>query len=261
MNIDINGILTNYIDTGAAMHGTAGRPTVLFLHGWAAPISLYQRIFDKLGLMGYRVAAFDMPGVGGTPEPPQPLTLEDYVALTLEFCRRLDIDQCILMCHSHGGRVALSLLGDPHCPIKWQKAVLIDAAGIPAPKPPGWKMRQGLYKAAKALGTAKATAPLFGGLYEEMRDKRASDDYKAASPIMRQTMNNVLPADLRPLMPAITAPTLLVWGETDTATPLACGQEMERLIPGAGLAVIKNAGHFSFAENWAQFSAVLDAFL
>ena len=36
---------------------------------------------------------------------------------------------------------------------------------------------------------------------------------------------------------------------------------MERLIPNAGLAVIQNAGHFCYADNWPQFSAVLRAFL
>ena len=36
---------------------------------------------------------------------------------------------------------------------------------------------------------------------------------------------------------------------------------MEKLIPDAGLVVLKGAGHFSFAERWGQCSRVLDAFL
>jgi len=71
----------------------------------------------------------------------------------------------------------------------------------------------------------------------------------------------VLPADFTAKMPSITAEVLLIWGENDTATPLEHGQIMENLIPNAGLAVIRGAGHFSYADNWPQFSAVLRAFL
>ena len=62
-------------------------------------------------------------------------------------------------------------------------------------------------------------------------------------------------------MPAVKAPVLLIYGENDTATPVEYGKLMESLIPGAGLAVIRSAGHFSYADNWPQFSAVLRAFL
>lgn len=239
----------------------SGEQTVLFLHGWGAPVSLYQPVFDLLTGKGYRVVAFDMPGVGETPEPPRPLTVADYVRFTLDFCRQLNLTEVILMCHSHGGRIALSLLSDPHCPVSCDKAVLMDATGVVLPKSTGAKLRGRMYQAAKALGTSRVTRPLFGDLYETMRDKRSSADYKAASPVMRQTMNNVLPADFTALMPGIRAAVLLIWGDRDTATPLICGQTMERLIPGAGLAVIQNAGHFCYADNWPQVSAVLNAFL
>ena len=255
MTLDIDGLPIHTLDTGG--DGEA----VLLLHGWAAPMQLYQPIIDRLAHKGYRVVSFDMPGVGQTPEPPRPLTVADYVALTLSVCHALGVRQCIPIAHSHGGRIALSLLGDPTCPLTLPKAVLIGATGVVPPKPSGAQLRQMGYRAAKALGTAPLTRPLFGTMYETLRDKRSSADYKAASPVMRQTMNNVLPADFTHLMPHIRAEVLLIWGALDTATPLDRGRTMEMLIPGAGLAVILGAGHFCFADNWPQFAAVLDAFL
>ena len=255
MQTHIRGLSTHYID----LPGTKG--TVLFLHGWGAHIGLYQPIFDLLQQLEYRVVAFDMPGVGRTEEPKQPLTIDDYVAFTLELCRELALEEVILMCHSHGGRIALRLLTDEGCPIRCQKAVFFDATGVRKAAPASKKLQQAGYKAVKWLGTSKLTAPLFNDLYEELRDKRSSADYKAATPVMRQTMNNVLPLDYTDRMPSVTAEVLLIWGEQDTATPLEHGQIMERLIPNAGLAVIRGAGHFSFADNWPQFSAVLRAFL
>lgn len=254
MQTTVRGLNTHYIDLPGEGE------TVLLLQGWGAKLELYQPIFDLLRERGYRVVAFDFPGVGGTEEPKSPMTLEDYAAFTLAFCEKLGLGEAILFCHSHGGRVGICLMSRENCPLRVKKAVLMDAAGVRLPAPAGQKLRQTGYKLLKGLGTGKLTAPLFGDLYEEARDKRASADYKAASPVMRATMNNVL-VDLRDKMPAVKAEVLLVYGENDTATPVEYGRVMERLMPNAGLAVIRGAGHFSFADNWNQFSAVIRAFL
>lgn len=37
---------------------------------------------------------------------------------------------------------------------------------------------------------------------------------------MRQVMNQAVNEDLTPLLPGVAAPTLLIWGEKDTATPV-----------------------------------------
>ena len=145
MQTQIRGLSTHYID----LPGTRG--TVLFLHGWGAHIGLYQPIFDLLQQLDYRVVAFDMPGVGQTDEPAQPLTIGDYVSFTLELCKKLELQEVILMCHSHGGRIALSMLTDKNCPVKCKKAVFYDAAGVRKAAPASKKLAQTGYKAVKWL--------------------------------------------------------------------------------------------------------------
>jgi pimeloyl-ACP methyl ester carboxylesterase len=78
---------------------------------------------------------------------------------------------------------------------------------------------------------------------------------------MRESMVKNVNTDLKDEMPAITIPVLLIWGDRDTATPLKDGQEMEKRMPGAGLAVIKGAGHFTFLDNPVLFSRILGSFL
>lgn len=255
MQTRIQGLSTHYID----LPGEKG--PVLFLHGWGAHIGLYQPVFDLLQQQGYRVVAFDMPGVGETDEPERPMTVDDYVDFAQCFARCLGITRCILMGHSHGGRVAVGLMTREQGSPEVKRCVLMDAAGVPPHRSMGYKVRQRLYKCLKVLGTSPLTRPLFGELYETRRDRRSSADYKAASPVMRQTLSNVVNADMTPYMPRIRAEVLLIWGEKDTATPLSDGQKMEQLIPGAGLAVIAGGSHFPFVENPAQFRAVLSAFL
>ena len=74
-------------------------------------------------------------------------------------------------------------------------------------------------------------------------------------------MSKVVNEDLCHLMPEISAPTLLIWGENDTATPLSDAKKMERLIPDAGLVSFPGCGHYSFLDNPGQFAAVLNSFL
>ena len=255
MQTVVKGLTTHYLDLPGE------KDAVLFLHGWGCPVEMYQTIFDLLQERGHRVVAFDMPGVGGTEEPKVPLTVQDYVDFTLEFCEKIGLKKAIYMCQSHGGRIAISLLLDKNCPVFCEKAVFIDATGVKIAPPLSKKLKQKGYKVLKALGTGKLTEPLFGDLYREARDKRASADYKAASPVMRQTMNNVLPADFTDRLSEITADVLLIYGENDTDTPVEYGRIMESRIPRSGLAVIRGAGHFSHVDNWPQFSAVLKAFL
>ena len=78
---------------------------------------------------------------------------------------------------------------------------------------------------------------------------------------MRATMSRLVNTDLRPVMPDISCPTLLIWGSNDTATPLSDAKQMEKLIPDAGLVAFPGCGHYSFLDNPVQFAAVLNSFL
>ena len=78
---------------------------------------------------------------------------------------------------------------------------------------------------------------------------------------MRAILSKVVNEDLCKAMPAIKAPTLLIWGENDTATPMEQARTMAKLIPGAGLVSFPNAGHYSFLDAQPQFTSVLTNFL
>jgi len=101
----------------------------------------------------------------------------------------------------------------------------------------------------------------FPKLVEKMRRKYGSADYRNASPIMRQTLVKIVNEDLRNLLPQIKKEVLLIWGENDDSTPLSDGKLMEELLPNAGLAVIKNAGHYAFLEQPELFAKILDSYL
>lgn len=111
------------------------------------------------------------------------------------------------------------------------------------------------------MGTgAPASQKLYPDALEQLR-KRMGRPIITRPPLMRQCLVRVVNEDLTHLLPNIKVPTLLVWGENDTDTPLKDGQLMEQLIPDAGLVTLKNAGHFSFLEQQFTFNRVIASFM
>jgi pimeloyl-ACP methyl ester carboxylesterase len=71
----------------------------------------------------------------------------------------------------------------------------------------------------------------------------------------------VVNEDLTPLLKNITASTLLIYGENDTATPVEDAKIMEREIPDAGLCIIPDAGHWAMVEKAGHVAAIMNSFL
>ncbi len=253
MNTVVNGLNIQYIDKGV------GETTVLLLHGWGVDSSLYHLLIDHLATY-CRVVAPDLPGFGGSDEPPRPFTPDDYADFVLAFAKTLGITQAVTIGHSNGGRVLIKLLSRPTLPLAVHKAVLIDSAGLPARHTCSYYVKVYTFKLTKWLFSLPPLKQLFPHAVENARKKHGSADYQQASPLMRQSMVMALHEDVTPLLSQINASTLLIWGKDDTATPLRDGKTMERLIPDAGLAVL-DGGHWAFAERSAQCARILDVFI
>ncbi|MGZ3873781.1 MAG: alpha/beta fold hydrolase, partial [Mucilaginibacter sp.] len=196
-------------------------------------------------------------GMGKSEEPKEAWGVEEYTQFIEEFFRLKNIVNPILAGHSFGGRV--SILFASRNPVL--KLVLLDSAGIKPQRSLDYYLKVYSYKFVRntlpvVVGRSKADEIL-----ESYRKKSGSSDYKNASVIMRQVLVKTVNQDLKWALPLIKAPTLLIWGENDTATPVSDAKIMEKLIPNAGLVVLKNAGHFSFIEKLSEFLIILNNFL
>lgn len=248
----IRGIPVNYIDEGEG-------EIVFLLHGWGANITLYRSIVDTLK-QGRRVIALDMPGFGKTPEPPVPWCVDDYADFVLEFIVSFQPKRLSVVVHSFGGRVFFKINAREGLPFTIERAVLIDSAGILPKKTFRQKVSLRCYKLGRAFMSTKVMHFLYPDAVEDMRRKRGSSDYNNATPLMRTTLVKVVNEDLEPLIHLVKCPTLLIWGDLDTATPIGDAKRMEELIADAGLVVCEGAGHFSYAEQPAKVNGALKAF-
>ena len=248
--IDIAGLEARFRTTGEGAD-------VVLMHGWGCDLSIWSAVQEHISGAGFRTTSLDFPGFGESAEPLAAWDMEDYTVWFERFVAARGIVNPVLIGHSFGGRVALVFAS--RNPVS--KIVLADAAGVKPRRSVKYYAKVWSFKILKRLAPVVLGSKKANEIIERRRAKAASADYNAASPTMRGTLSRVVNEDLRRHMPRISAPTLLVWGEKDTATPLRDARIMERLIPDAGLVVFEDAGHYSFLERPAQFAAILDSFL
>ena len=251
-DIEIRGLRLHYTDNGT------GPRTIIMMHGWGCNHTTLASVERTALEAGWRVVNVDFPGFGQSQEPSEVWGVEEYTQVIEQLVERLGLEHPSLLGHSFGGRVGI-LYASRHDDV--DKLILVDAAGIKPKRTFAYYRKVYTFKAMKwlmylALGKKEAEKRL-----DARRAKAGSSDYAQASPMMRRILSKVVNEDLTARLSLIKAPTLLVWGTEDTATPLSDARKMESLIPDAGLVAFDGCGHYSFLDNPVGFKAVLKGFL
>ena len=194
----------------------------------------------------FRITILDFPGFGESEEPKEAWTIEDYELMLEEFLKKVNVKKPIVIGHSFGGRVAIRY--SARNPIS--KLVLFGSPCI--------RIQEELSLGVKILKKLK-TLPGLNDLGEYMKKFIGSRDYKAASPIMRQTLVNVVNEDLSKFAREIEEPTLLIWGTNDTEAPLNEAKELEKIMLDAALITLPGT-HYAYLENLPRVVTILDNF-
>ena len=229
---------------------------VVLLHGWGCDKSIWKSSIEVLS-SNFCVVAVDFAGFGSSQEPDSVWGVEEYTCSVEALLKELNIQSPTLVGHSFGGRV--SILYASRNDVK--RVVLTDAAGVKPRRSFTYYRKVYTYKLLKRalpllIGDKKAQM-----LLDQRRAKSGSSDYNRATPMMRAILSKCVNEDLCGVMPKIKAPTLLFWGDKDTATPITDAYKMEKLIPDAGIVVAEGAGHFAFLEQAELWCGALKSFL
>lgn len=202
-------------------------PKVLALHGWGRTRADWAAV-----LRDQQALAVDLPGFGASPEPPAAWGSREYA----ELLAPLLVDGgWTLLGHSFGGRVAVQLAAG------WPEGVeRVVLTGVPLLRRTAGGKAPMAFRAAKWL---HGKGLLSEERMEAERRKRGSADYRAAHGVMRDTLVRLVNEDYRALLPDVKAPVSLVWGQHDTAAPLAMAKEAADLLPSATLSISATSGH------------------
>jgi pimeloyl-ACP methyl ester carboxylesterase len=218
-----------------AMVVGSGEPLVL-VHGLGGSWRWWSPLLERLGRVR-RVHAIDLPRRRGTVPAAE---LSAWLDWTLQ---EQGLDRVDLAGHSLGGLVAAELAALR--PERVRSLALVAPAGIPCGR-----------------SVVRRSLPLTETLFDLRRSLPlvVSDAVRAGPLGLAHGIVYVSSRDLRPLLPEVQAPTLLLWGARDRLVPLAVAEEWQRLVPHARLELLP-CGHVPMLEQPAAVADRLVAFL
>jgi pimeloyl-ACP methyl ester carboxylesterase len=260
--VDLDGRSTHYIEKGK------GEPIIL-LHGFFYDSYLWAANIDALA-EHFKVYALDLWGCGYSTREPLDYGYQLYADQVLLFMDSLGIQRASLVGQSMGAGTAILFCVQHRQRVN--KLVLVDAAGLPNSLPLAGKFLNlpgiGEFFLGLQTDAIRRTGLRDSFIHNEelltenyfenvTRSHKIKGSTQAGLAIQRKQFFDKLSAEIHRLA-QMEVPILLVWGREDKATPLRCGQEMQRILAGSRLEVIDNAGHvpnFERAEEFNQLAA------
>lgn len=218
---------------------------VVLLHGWGQNIEMMQPLGDTL--LNKRVTIIDFPGFGKSDTLEEAWNIEEYGECLHEFLNSLKIKKPILIGHSFGGRVAIWYAAN--YPVK--KLILF---GSPCVRENYVSKKEQILKKIKKL-------PLLNSIGEYMKKYIGSADYRNATPVMRETLVNVVNRDLSEEAKQIKVPVLMIWGSLDTEATVEDAKKLESLLEDGGLVVLDGYTHYAYLEALPHVSNIVNNFL
>ena len=230
----------------AAEFGTEGEPLVL-LHGLSGSSRWWRRNVPALA-RGARVVVPDVIGFGRTRLRGRLPPIGEIADLLAGWMDRLALDRVDLVGHSMGGQISVHLAA--RHPDRVRRLVLVDAAGIPRPVTPRTLVRF----AAEVSPPRRWGDPFF-------LPTIVGDALLAGPRTILRAIGHILSDDVRPMLPQVAAPTLVIWGELDSIVPVANAREFREGIPGARLVVLRGAAHNPMVDRHEEFNRLVADFL
>lgn len=251
MQIMVNGQLVQYKDEGKG-------PVILMLHGWGSNLATFDNLANHLSKR-FRIIRLDFPGFGGSPKPADNWGVGEYAQLASYFIGKLKLDNLYAVIgHSFGGRVIIKGISNGY--LHPEKVILIGTAGVKPPESAKKLVYKSIAKAGKAITLMPGLKSLRPALRKKLYATAGASDYLNAG-TMQQIFLNTIDEDLLPDVHRIAKPTLLIWGENDSETPVRDAQKIMHELPNGQLTVITDAGHFVYTDDLVAVSKKLDGFL
>ncbi|MBW3553866.1 MAG: alpha/beta hydrolase [Gemmatimonadetes bacterium] len=229
-----------------ALHGGRGDP-VLLLHGLSGSHRWWRYTVPALRTR-HRVHLPEMIGFGGSRGARRQPSIPEMAGLMVRWLDAMELEWTDFVGHSMGGQVGIHLAA--RWPDRVRKLVLVSAAGVPHPLTPATLVGLG----SELIWPGAWGRPSFLATI-------AADAVRAGPRTLARATLHVLGDDVRPLLPRVRTPTLLVWGARDPLTPVQDGRVMRDLIPDARLVVLDEAAHNPMADRPERFNREVLSFL
>ncbi|MCW2785059.1 MAG: alpha/beta hydrolase [Marmoricola sp.] len=265
--VAVNGIQLNISDSGTPA-GKPGAPVLVMGHGLLFSTTMWRHQIETLRST-YRCIAVDWRGQGATPPPDDGYDMDTLAADLISLIEHLGVGPVHYAGLSMGGFVGQRVAA--RRPDLVRSLILLDTSS--GPEDPEKISRYRLLAAIYGLFGMK---PLVGQVAPIM----FTPEFIATpggTATVRTWVRELKPNNRRGIKQAIrgvtdrlpiadelgtiTAPTLVIVGASDVATPVAKAETIVAGIAGSQLVVIPDVGHVSTLEAPAAVTALMTEFL
>jgi pimeloyl-ACP methyl ester carboxylesterase len=207
-------------------------PALLLLNGLTRPLESWEPFVAALGER--TVVTFDAPGIGESPEPMMPLSIEKLATVAQSVLDEVGLDRVDMLGISHGGAVAQQFAVT--YPARLNRLVLV----------------------ATSCGVGSAPGNL-----NALTDLTTESGARAWPEVATALWHSGAVAcwSSLPFLGAIDAPTLVICGTEDTVTPPANSRMLAARIRGAALATLPGGHDLQGPDSAASLARVVDNFL
>lgn len=242
-------------------NGAAGARPLLFINAMGTTLSMWDR--QAAAFPDRLVIRFDLRGTGASGPSASDWSTGRLAGDVVSILDHLGAGKADIVGSSLGGMVAMQLAATS--PERVGAAVLANTTAR-LPNSSMWDERISQARREGLDNISRATIGRWVGedlAREEPATVRQLEEDFAATPVDGYVgcCEVLRDSDMSPFLGAISAPTLVIAGWNDAASPLAASQFLRDSIPGAQLEVIPGSGHLSNIDQPRLFNEALASFL
>jgi pimeloyl-ACP methyl ester carboxylesterase len=261
-------------------------PLMLFLHGFPEYWAMWRPMLEHFGDRGYRAVAPDLRGYNLSDKPPavEAYRAKHLMADVLALAARYTKDKFVLVAHDWGGAVAwgvaiahpqrlakLVMVNSPHPYLFWR-----ELCNNPAQQKASEYMRFFRLPNAERVLSENGYARLLGAFADLDEGARKALveawsqpgaltgglNYYRASPMYPPSAEDpgASKLQLKPEDFVVRVPTLVIWGERDTALLPGCIEGLDAVVPDLKLVRVPDATHWVARERTALVIREIEAF-
>jgi pimeloyl-ACP methyl ester carboxylesterase len=261
-------------------------PLMLFLHGFPEYWAMWRPLVEHFGARGWCAAAPDLRGYNLSEKPAavEAYRAKHLMADVLALADHYTKDKFVLVAHDSGGAVAwgvavahperlekLVMLNSPHPYLFWR-----ELCHNPAQQKASEYMRFFRSPKAERVLSENGYARLLGAFADLDDESRKALieawsqpgaltgglNYYRASPMVPPSADDpgAKKLQLKPEDFIVKVPTLVVWGERDTALLPGCIDGLEAVVPDLKLVRVPEASHWIARERTSRVIGEIEAF-
>jgi pimeloyl-[acyl-carrier protein] methyl ester esterase len=245
-------------------------PDLVLLHGWGLNVRVWDGLVEELRDR-FRMIAVDLPGHGRSPWSPGRNTPAEQAWLLHSALAPIS-NRYSLLGWSLGGQIALDLAAA--MPAQIDKLVLV-ATTPRFTAAPDWpygmkadaiakmatQLRDDYQQTVRDFLDLQVRGSLEGGNVIEQLRNALFVHGQAKPEALEAGLSTLATSDLRPTLPHVRTPTLVIAGQNDRITAPGASRALAEALPDARYVEMRRAAHTPFLSHRKEFAAVLARFL